>query len=262
MERWNAVLVALLVMASFASGSMYTKIQYLEKNTVVAKPQILPVLSPTPSPAATSLKTDRPQVELFVISYCPYGLQVQKALVPVAKLLKGKADITVRWVDYAMHGEKEILENINQYCLQQTQPEKYWPYLECFVANNDSQNCQQTAGVDTLTLRSCFEKTDGQYGLTKSFRDSGTWLNGQFPPFGIDTSKNKKYQVRGSPTIIINGQVASPPTRSAESVKQLICSSFINLPAECNQTLSTSEERPGPCEVGLPYVGGGQGGCQ
>jgi hypothetical protein len=38
-------------------------------------------------------KTDKPVVELFVMAFCPYGVQAEKAMAPVVDLLGKKADI-------------------------------------------------------------------------------------------------------------------------------------------------------------------------
>jgi len=74
-------------------------------------------------------KSDNPDVKLFVMSYCPYGLQAQKMFLPVYDLLKGKAEMGVYFVNYIMHEKKEIDENLNQYCIQKEQKEKYSNYL-------------------------------------------------------------------------------------------------------------------------------------
>ena len=77
---------------------------------------------PTPS---DSPKTDKPVVELFVMAYCPYGTQAEKGILPAVRTLGNKIDFKVRFVYYAMHGEKEVKENLNQYCIQKEQPDKY-----------------------------------------------------------------------------------------------------------------------------------------
>ena len=51
-------------------------------------------------------KSDKPVVEAFIFSYCPYGLQFEKALFPAYDLLKDKADFKIMAIG-AMHGEYE-----------------------------------------------------------------------------------------------------------------------------------------------------------
>src|SRR3989344_3301377 len=58
-------------------------------------------------------KSDKPVVEAFVFSYCPYGLQFEKALFPAYNLLKDKADFRIVAIG-AMHGEYEKTESLRQ----------------------------------------------------------------------------------------------------------------------------------------------------
>ena len=54
-----------------------------------------------------------------------------------------------------------------------------------------------------------------------------------------EVSLNKKYQVTGSPTLIINGALYQGE-RKPESYKQAICAGFSKPPKECQQKLATS----------------------
>jgi len=56
-------------------------------------------------------KNDKPVVELFVMSYCPYGTQIEKGILPVLETLGNKIDFQLKFVDYAMHEKKELDEN-------------------------------------------------------------------------------------------------------------------------------------------------------
>lgn len=203
----------------------------------------------TPPPAAVP-KTDKPKVELFVMSYCPYGLQMEKAYAPVFDLLRNKADLSIKFVNYAMHGQKEVEENTRQYCIQKEQPAKYQAYLKCFFAGDangaapDYKTCLSKAGVNVSSLNSCYSQTDKQYGITAKYNDRGSWLSGQFPQYPINDAENKQYGVQGSPTLVING-VESSAGRTPEAVKQAICNAFNVAPSECGQTLSTASFQPG-----------------
>ena len=48
-------------------------------------------------------KTDKPTVELFVMTHCPYGTQAEKGILPVVDLLGQKMNFKIKFVDYAMH---------------------------------------------------------------------------------------------------------------------------------------------------------------
>lgn len=212
------------------------------QNAVATQPQATQptVIDTTPPPVTKSAK---PKVELFVMSYCPYGLQMEKAYLPAWNLLKDKADMSIKYVYYAMHGKKEVDENTRQYCIESEQPTKYQAYLNCFVAagqNNgaeaDYNKCLADAGVNTNSLNSCVTRTDKKFAITANYNDQSKWLSGKYPLFGIHDDLNQKYAVQGSPTLVINGQQVDV-ARSPEAVKQAICASFNNAPSECNQTL-------------------------
>jgi len=192
-------------------------------------------------------KQDKPEVQLFVMSYCPYGLQTQKALLPAYDLLKDEADIKIRFVNYAMHGKKELDENLTQYCAQKNEPEKFSQYLTCFVqsANSDSAGCLTAAKINKTKLASCVSATDDQYQISAKYEDQSTWLSGQYPLFGVDGDLNTQYSVSGSPTIVINGQVVNVNPRSPENFKSVICQAFNSAPEQCSQVLSTATPVPG-----------------
>jgi len=196
-------------------------------------------------------KADIPDVKLFVMSYCPFGLQAQKALLPAYDLLKDKADIGVYFVSYIMHDKKEIDENLKQYCIQEEQNEKFYDYLSCFVIAGDSEGCLNSAGIDVNQMKACMTATDQEYKITEKYNDSTTWLNGRYPLFDVHKDLNQQYEVTGSPVLVINGKVLTISSRSPEEYKKAICEAFNTAPEECSQILST--------DVASPNFGGGTG---
>lgn len=191
------------------------------------------------TPVAIAQKSDRPNVELFVMSYCPFGLQMEKAFLPAWDLLKSKADIEVKFVDYIMHGKQEIDENNRQYCIGKESKEKLLSYLKCFVAEDNSSKCLSAVGLTDSKLSSCVNGIDKQFKITELYNDQTTWLSGRYPLYNVHADLNNKYGVQGSPTLIINGQEVSV-NRTPEAIKQAICASFSNPPSECNTVLSNS----------------------
>ena len=184
-------------------------------------------------------KSDRPDVKIFVMSYCPYGLQAEKMMLPVYDLLKDKADIAIYFVYYAMHGKQELDENLRQYCIQNEDPSQYFDYLSCFVQGGNSSSCLTEAGINLENLASCISATDATYNVSGQYNDQSTWLNGGAnPAFDVQKDLNELYGVTGSPTIIINGKKVNISPRSPENFKQAICSAFNSSPEECSQTLS------------------------
>ena len=196
-------------------------------------------------------KSDKPVVELFVMSYCPYGTQAEKGIIPVAELLGDKIDFRIRYVYYAMHGEKEITENLREYCIQEIAPEKFLDYMNCFLEGdgvesngyitngNNPSTCLIKAGIDTTSLSKCISEKDEEYSVTEYLEDE----DGSYPRFNVDKELNDEYDVAGSPVLIINGVEVSS-TRDSASYLNAVCSAFSDAPEECSETLSSSTPSP------------------
>lgn len=203
-------------------------------------------------------KSDKPEIELFVMSYCPYGTQIEKGILPVAEALGDKINFTLKFCDYAMHGKKELDEQLTQYCLQKEQLNKLFGYLNCFLKAGDSAGCLKEAGVDGAKLQTCASATDKEYKVTEKFNDKTAWANGTYPPFDVFKADANKYGVKGSPSLVINGQNVSSGRDSASLLKT-ICSAFNSQPEECNKQLSAAAPAPGFGEGSGSDSGGGCG---
>ena len=192
-------------------------------------------------------KSAKPVVKLFVMSYCPYGTQMEKGILPVLKTLGSKIDYTLEFVNYSMHGDKEIAENLTQYCIEKNEPAKLSNYLTCFLKKGEgtSDACMQTALVNTAKVNSCVAETDAKFSVKADAADKSKWSNGTYPPFNVNADDNQTYGVQGSPTLVINGVEASVAGRDSASILKTICSAFTTPPAECKATLSTTAPAPG-----------------
>lgn len=197
-------------------------------------------------PVKNAPKSDKPVVELFVMAYCPYGTQIEKGMIPVMKALGTKADIKVKFVNYAMHGKKELDENMTQYCISKEQGGKFIPYLECFLKAGDSPACLKETSVDQTKLSACVSATDKQYKVSEVFAKGESAWGSTFPPFNIYEAENKKYGVQGSPTLVINGEQISAG-RDAASLAGAICGAFTDgkKPAECGGKFDSASPAPG-----------------
>jgi hypothetical protein len=198
----------------------------------------------TTAPVATvSVKSDKPVVELFVMSYCPYGTQIEKGILPVLAALENKIDFKLEFCSYAMHGQKELNENLTQYCIQKEQTNKLSAYLTCFLESGESAACLDSAKIDKTKLASCVSKTDKNYKVTSNFTDK-IGYQGSYPGFDVNKTENDKYNIGGSPTLIINGQEISS-ARDAASLLATICSAFNEQPEACKKTLSSASPSAG-----------------
>lgn len=137
-------------------------------------------------------KSDKPVVELFVMSHCPYGTQAEKGIIPVYELLGDKIDSSIKFVYYSMHPSAgEVQEQLRQYCIQEEQNDKYLDYLTCFLKAGDSESCLAEANIDTAKLDTCYASTDKEFNVIANLEDQSSWLNGRFPMFNIYLAENQ-----------------------------------------------------------------------
>lgn len=190
-------------------------------------------------------QTAKPVVELFVMALCPYGTQIEKGIIPVAELFGSKIDFKIKFVSYAMHGKTEIDENTRQYCIEKEQSSKFIPYLKCYLGAGKSDECLTSSGIDKTKLASCVAAADKQFNITANFDNKDSWLNGNYPMYNVNKAECDKYEVQGSPTLVVNGvQVSS--ARDPASLAKAICAAFTTAPDACkNNTLSSSAPSAG-----------------
>jgi protein-disulfide isomerase len=183
-------------------------------------------------------KTAKPKVDLFIMSYCPYGIQAQQGMYPVAELLGESIEFNVKWVPYIMHGMEEIEENNRQYCIQKEQPTKYVDYMGCFIGSQDATACGTEAGIDEAKISACIVAADEEFHITENYDDKASWLSGRFPIYEVDKEEADALGVRGSPTMFING-VQYGGARTPEAYKAAICNAFEDAPEDCDEVLSS-----------------------
>lgn len=199
----------------------------------------------TNNKAATEVqKSDKPKVELFVMSHCPYGTQIEKGIIPAIEALGNSIDFELKFCNYSMHGEKELKEQLTQYCIQKEQKDKLLAYLKCFLKDeNSSAACVKSSGIDNSKLQSCIASADSDFKVTENFKNNVGYV-GQYPGFSVFADDNTKYSVQGSPTLVINGAQAQAG-RDSNSLLTSICSAFNNAPESCKSQLSSSTPSAG-----------------
>lgn len=182
-------------------------------------------------------KADKPTLTAFVVSECPFGLQMQRLYSKVLTELPEIASyLQIKYIGSvedgkitAMHGDQEAQENLRQICIREEQSSLYWPYVNCYMkAEGQSQACLTQTGVNQTSLDSCM--TDANKGLKYAQAD-------------FDLAS--KLGVTGSPGLVLNDKQTVSEFdfggRVADSIKQIICCGSTTKPAFCDQTLSTTE---------------------
>jgi len=210
----------------------------------------------TNAPASQEVpQTDIPRVELFVMSYCPYGNQAEELMMPVDELLGEKANIELHYVIYSnygdsgpnycldkeakycsMHGIQELNQDVRELCVQKYQPDKLWDFIKAANSNCNYKNIDscwggvaKQVGVDIQQVKTCYN-------------------NEALELLAQEVELNDKYGISGSPQLIING-VEYQGSRTAEAYKRAICSAFNSPPEECSRALSSEgSTASGGCE--------------
>ncbi len=189
-----------------------------------------------------------PQVDFFVMSFCPYGNQAEELLEPVYEKLKGKAKFNPRYVIYpqgsdcledsdgnkycSMHGGQELHQDIRELCVYNDLGEDAWFKFalamdsNCTASNADTcwVDVAKKLGLDVDKIKKCEE-------------DKGLELVKR------EYELNKQLGVSGSPTVYIEGQQYNG-ARTSEGYMDALCNGFTNKPDECNNINFSNTNKP------------------
>lgn len=198
-------------------------------------------------------KQDKATAELFVMAFCPYGVQAEDAMLPVVDLLKDKADINIRFIASiegddinqvkSLHGPIEGIEDARQLCVAKNYDNAtLWKYV-----SEINKNCYSIYNQGDDVYKKCWEaaaktaKVDVNK-ITKCVSSEGPDL------IRAEDAVASANGVSGSPTLIING-VKYNGSRTADGFKNAICSGFTTPPTECSEILdATAAAASGGCE--------------
>jgi protein-disulfide isomerase len=183
-----------------------------------------------------------PQVDYFLMSYCPYGDQAEELLKPVFDQLKGQAKFVPRYVIYSqgndcytdtdgtqlcsLRGGVELNQNVRELCVYNNYGEQEWFDFALAMNNQcDSNNADtcwtavaQGLGLDTDMISSCFDDNKlayarEQYELTRMLG------------------------VTGSPTVFFEGTQYNG-ARSSNGYLAALCEGFDQKPSACDNVVA------------------------
>lgn len=205
-----------------------------------------------------------PEVQLFVMAFCPFGNQAEEAMKPVVDLLADKIDFKLRFIvsvldsddgrsyevksdgkSYyvsSLHGPGEALEDLVEACVQKVYDSKTLMEFVTKVNGDCADNYRDLSEMDK-----CWKRVANSMRLdTKRIESCAKGKEG-LNLLREDESVADSYGVTGSPTLIINDEKYYG-ARTSESFKNGICSGFDQKPEECSQKLSSSgSETSGGC---------------
>ncbi len=181
-------------------------------------------------------KTDAPKLTAFIVSDCPYGLQMQRVFKQaINEVPEISSYLEVKYIGgvtgnkiTSMHGDKEAQENLRQICLREEFKNLYWPYVSCYMQEGRSDECLNQIGIDKNLLNSCLTNKERGLKYAKS-----------------DFALADKFKIAGSPTLLINdNQVVSEfdfGGRIPDAIKQIVCCGSKKRLDFCQRELSKNQ---------------------
>ena len=147
----------------------------------------------------------KPQVELFVMSYCPFGVTAEEELLPFFKKYGDTIDFKLRFIaDQAedpdgelafasLHGAAEVFEDLRQMVIAELYPDKFFDYLLCRASHIKGVwvKCARELGLDIEKINREIE--------TERARQR----------FLEDVRRTEELNIQVSPTLVIDGRVIS-----------------------------------------------------
>ena len=141
------------------------------------------------------------ELDLFVMSQCPYGVRAENQIVDLMKLGRLPKDlkINVRYIASerngeidSLHGPAEWEEDVRQIIIREKYPQKFWKYIEIRNKNYRSSLWDQAAEAADINPK-IFAKY-WKFGLEK---------------LKEDIKITGEYNVSGSPTVIWQGRTVT-----------------------------------------------------
>lgn len=149
----------------------------------------------------------KPAVELFVMSYCPYGVQAEQELLPFFEKYGDTIDFKLRFIVgkeetsaenagedirfTSLHGETELIENKRQMVIAELYPDKLFDYLLCRADHLEEAwvNCARDVGLDVGRIAEAVKAEKLTLELVEEIQ------------------RTKELNVKGSPTLMIDGRI-------------------------------------------------------
>ena len=152
--------------------------------------------------AARMARVGKPTLELFVMSYCPFGVQAEEKIIPIVKAFGDKVDFKLRFIAQeketpslqeitpftSLHGYPEVAENIRQLLIAQEYPELYLDYILCRGKKLDKswEECAEKLGIDVVKIQELFDTPEAE----RLFREN--------------IKRAAELDIKASPTILID----------------------------------------------------------
>ncbi|MBO4707967.1 MAG: hypothetical protein J5594_05380 [Elusimicrobiaceae bacterium] len=141
------------------------------------------------------------ELDLFVMSQCPYGVRAENQIIDLLKLDRLPKDlkINVRYIASerngeinSLHGSAEWEEDVRQIIIREKYPKKFWKYLE--IRNKDYRSSLWDVAAEEAGINPRIFRKYWKFGLEK---------------LKEDMKITEEYNVSGSPTVIWQGRTVT-----------------------------------------------------
>ena len=168
----------------------------------------------------------KPEVELFVMSYCPFGVEAEKELLPwLDKKFGDRVNFTLQFIASletsedsddsetlkfrSLHGQLEVVENIRQVVIAEYYPEKLTDYVLCRADHlkESWQICAQKVGLDIGKINHIVESNEGKQLFAENIK------------------RSKALNISSSPTVVVDGVVVDRELVH-KSTRKGVCTAF------------------------------------
>ena len=154
--------------------------------------------------ASRITRLGRPTLELFVMSYCPFGVQAEEKIIPIVKKFGDQIDFKLRFIAQekevsspqditpfrSLHGYPEVAENIRQLLIAREYPDRYLDYILCRGKKLDEswEDCAEKLGIDVFRIQALFDTLEAE----EFFREN--------------IKRAAALGVRASPTVLVDNR--------------------------------------------------------
>ena len=179
-----------------------------------------------------------PEAPLQLVEYsdflCPHCSTFSTTIDGLAPDYIETGVLQVIFRNYAFLATESVQAAQAAECALDQGADKFWQYIECFIKEGKSDECSEEAGIDESALDECMTGTGIDYAA-EDFELANAALAECAEARGSGC---------GSPTLTLNGEYASEfdyGGRTADAVKELLCSAFEDAPEECDEKLSDEQ---------------------
>ena len=167
---------------------------------------------------ARTARTGKPTLELFVMSYCPFGVQAEEKVIPIVKKFGDAIDFKLQFIAQekeetsaqditpftSLHGYPEVAENIRQLLIAQEYPDRYLDYILCRGKKLDKswEDCAQKLGIDVMKIQALFDAPEAEQLFRENIKRAAELGVKASPTILVDNHKfgaNQLLRASGTP---------------------------------------------------------------